>query len=179
MATRVFAQHKLEFARELSDVLAAAWGVELALHLKVECGLSDRRYQSLRLAFCKEYTSGRWQKRVWYCCPTTGATLYLPQPLVSRYFWFAAWRDYIRKYELSCDADGKVAGRGFLQLLRQMVVRELDLSTLRVKTSAQQPWHPCFHLDGAAISNKRSFTHAGLLLPLLLSCSMYACIGIQ
>eukprot|EP00965_Chrysotila_dentata_P187525 6172193-Pleurochrysis_carterae.AAC.1 len=107
MASRAVAKLKLQFARELADVLAAEWNVDLALHLKTDVGLSDRRYQSLRMLLCKQYRDGRWQKRIWYQCPSTATVLYMPEPLVSRYVWLPVWRGYIGKYQLSCDADGK------------------------------------------------------------------------
>ena len=52
-ASRVFAELKLEFVKELRDVLHAEWGVALALFVRSELTLSDCDYEKLRLAFCK------------------------------------------------------------------------------------------------------------------------------
>ena len=90
-ATKLFARRRLQFAKELAEVLQAEWNVELALYIKNDVELSDSQYAKLRLAFSKEYNGKAWQKRVWYRCPVLGQELPMPQPLVSRHHWFPIW----------------------------------------------------------------------------------------
>eukprot|EP00965_Chrysotila_dentata_P208374 6184652-Pleurochrysis_carterae.AAC.2 len=62
MRTRAVANMKFELASNLADVLAAEWGVLLAIFVKTELSLSDNDYTKLRLALCKQYNAGlmRW-----------------------------------------------------------------------------------------------------------------------
>ena len=159
LSSRIFAEHKLEFAQHLGDVLAAEWGVGLALFVRSELTLSDRDYEKLRLAFCKRYSSSvnRWVKRVWYKCPVTGNEIYLPEPLVSKYKWMPAWRSALEKHGLALSKDGKVAERSLLESMRKSIAH--DLSLLFTPT-VERPWIIVFGIDGTAVSGKRKFSHA-------------------
>eukprot|EP00965_Chrysotila_dentata_P088116 2908803-Pleurochrysis_carterae.AAC.1 len=154
----------MQFASELTGLLQAEWNVSLALYLKTELGFSDSDYQRLRLAICKVYVDGRWQRRLWYADEVTGIKLWLPQPLVSRYKWLATWREYNQRFGLSCNAEGTVSQRGYLELLTQIVERDAALLCLSVRNSQALPWHPAFHIDATSISARRAFTHAGITL---------------
>eukprot|EP00965_Chrysotila_dentata_P163311 5394090-Pleurochrysis_carterae.AAC.1 len=87
LQTRPFVKARMEFARELADLLRLEWGVELALYVKTELALSDSNLQKARLALSHTYSAenGSWRRRVWYTEPVTGESLFLPSPLVSRY----------------------------------------------------------------------------------------------
>jgi hypothetical protein len=50
MGTRPFADVRLEFVRQLRDVLTAEWNAELAVFVVTELELNKCKYQKLRLA---------------------------------------------------------------------------------------------------------------------------------
>ena len=159
--TRPLIKMKMAFAHDLRKILAAEWGVQLAIYFKNDVGLSDRDYDKARLALSKVHTNGAWKPRVWYVEPTTGEKLHLPEPLVSRYKWFAPYKEYAAKYGLLLSEDGKVSSRGFKDTLIAMLRR--DAASLKVPT-IDRPWHPCFGIDHTSVSSRRDFTHAGITL---------------
>eukprot|EP00965_Chrysotila_dentata_P207394 6184072-Pleurochrysis_carterae.AAC.1 len=82
----------------------------------------------------------------------------MPQPLVSRYVWFPAWKKYVEELELSLSADGKVCERSLLTSARTLIACDRAMLT----DPARGDWLMTFGIDGTAISSKRSFTHASL-----------------
>eukprot|EP00965_Chrysotila_dentata_P228235 6196489-Pleurochrysis_carterae.AAC.6 len=59
LSTRPFVMARMEFAKELAELLQAEWNISLAFYLNTELGLSDTNYQRLRLAMRKEHNGGR------------------------------------------------------------------------------------------------------------------------
>ena len=178
-STRPLRKWRMAFARELREMLHAEWGVDQALYLKTELSLSDSQYQRLRLSLSKRYVQPvdepvvaegatarkvGWQNRLWFRDDVTDEVLYMPEPLVSRYKWLPKWRGYLEKYGMSCDTDGKVARRGFLQTATAQIQRDAALGQINLFTSASRPWYPCWHLDALSLSAKRGITHGGTTL---------------
>eukprot|EP00965_Chrysotila_dentata_P184001 6075477-Pleurochrysis_carterae.AAC.1 len=89
----------------------------------------------------------------------------MPQPLVSRYVWFPVWREYVQSKGLALSADGRVCERSLLVSARELIARDRDQLT----DPAAGDWLLTFGIDGTAISNKRSFTHASLSIASMYS----------
>ena len=157
MNTKVMAEARCELVKDLAEVLSAEWGPRLAVFCRTELSLSYRDYDKLRLSFCKRFdeTLG-WVKRVWYRCAVTGATVFMPEPLVSTSAWLPQWKKLTAEHGLAVSADGKVAERSFTVAVAEMLQREYH--TL-VDPSIRK-WFCVFGVDGTSISGKRSFAHA-------------------
>eukprot|EP00965_Chrysotila_dentata_P041257 1368839-Pleurochrysis_carterae.AAC.4 len=164
LASRVIADLKFNFALHLRNVLSAEWGVPLALFIKAELSPSDSDYLKLRLALCKKYNpvTMLWEKRVWYFCPVTERSIYLPKPLVARSAWLGEWRQqYVEKFGLQVNEDGRVCERGLVATAQLMIARDADAL---LPASATSKWWLTFGIDYTTISWKRGFTHAALSL---------------
>ena len=156
LQTKAFANERLKLVQDLSKVLAAEWGPQLAVFCRSELTLSRRDYDKLRLSFCKRYdASSGWVERVWYRCPVTGATVSMPEPLVSNCKWLPHWKALVAEHGLAVSADGKVAERCFTRTVSDMISRERDNLI-----DPALGWTCVFGVDGTAISGKRSFSHA-------------------
>ena len=58
LSTRPLRKWRMQFARELRDILSAEWGPDLALSLKTEVNLSDSQYQRLTSAYASHCANG-------------------------------------------------------------------------------------------------------------------------
>eukprot|EP00965_Chrysotila_dentata_P080145 2644299-Pleurochrysis_carterae.AAC.1 len=59
LETRPFVKARMDFAKDMLNILDAEWSVELALYLKTERSLSNRNYDKARLSICKVYVPGK------------------------------------------------------------------------------------------------------------------------
>ena len=162
LSTRDIAEIKYQLVTDLSEVLAAEWGVKLAIFVRTELNLSHSDWLKMRLAFCKTHDSTKdtWTKRVWYHCDILQKTVSMPEPLVSSYAYLPHWKKLVASHGLALSADGTVAERGFASTVSQMIARERDL----LVCPRRRKWNVCFGIDGTSVSGKRSFSHGFVTL---------------
>eukprot|EP00965_Chrysotila_dentata_P205546 6183023-Pleurochrysis_carterae.AAC.1 len=159
LRTKPVALEQFKLVEELAALLQAEWSVDLSLFVRSELNLSDADYDRLRLTFCKKYVASksRWERRLWYQCPVLSKTVFIPEPLLSRYKLDTALRSYSAKRGLALSFDSKVCERSLLEAATKLIDRDRNLLT----DPARSLWTLTFGVDATAISSKRRyFTHA-------------------
>ena len=161
MSTKPFCLEKNSLVANLTDVLAAEYNVNLAMHVLSDVELSLGQYQKLRLAFCKTHSEKGWEKILWYQCPSSGKKFFMPEPLVSIHVMKREQQKKLQPHGLLLSNDGKVSQRSLYGTLRMMMDR--DKSHLKDFTT-ERPAQPVWGIDHATISGARDFTHGGISL---------------
>eukprot|EP00965_Chrysotila_dentata_P124546 4116532-Pleurochrysis_carterae.AAC.1 len=93
---------------------------------RTACNLLAHRSPAQRSYAQKATTCVVQAKRPWYRCAVTGRTVYMPEPLVSRYKWFGEWRSYVSRFGLSLSEDGSVCERGLLDTAVEIIARDKE-----------------------------------------------------
>ena len=136
-----------------SEMRVDSWGTRLAMHLKCDLLLSQRRMDRLRDLLCKDFDPEleRGVPRTWWTHPHTDATIPYPQPVLSRYVWEPAWLQLKRSLNLTTNEDGTVVEATVRDAFNKMLGRDVGRMPPLTTFTKAWPMRVCFQFDGTGL----------------------------
>ena len=140
-----------------------SWGARVALHLKCDLLLSERKMDRVRNLLTKDWQpeTENYAPRPWWTNPHTGVVVPYPEPLVSRSKWLPAWHELKVRFNLTTNEDGSVVNANFSEAFDRMLRRDLSRMPPLNSFTKDWPMRPCFQFDGTGLW-KWALCHGGL-----------------